>query len=91
MDVHIKASIINWAKSFTPKACAARDVSARNKEKSHAKMISLAVLMRSVKSMMGFKLAILMAKDLAQSLVLGTITHMMGNKSVCKGTVCTNW
>lgn len=87
----MKASTTILAKCFTPKASAARGVSVRSKVKSHANPISPAVLMSSVKSAMGFKPAILMAKDLAQSLVLGTTSHMMGTKSMCQGTVCTHW
>lgn len=87
----MKASTIIWAKSFTSKASAARGVSVRSKEKSHAKTVSPAVLMSNVKSVMGFKPAILMAKDLAQSLDLGPTTHMMGTVSMCQGTVCTDW
>lgn len=89
--MYMKASTISLTKSFTPKTSAATCVSAKSKEMSHVKTISHAVLMSSVKSLMGFNPAILMAKDLAQSLVLGLTTHMMGTTSVCKGTVCTNW
>lgn len=63
----------------------------RIKEKLHAKTISPVALMSIVKSVMGFKAAILMAKDPAQSLVPGPTSHTMGAKSVCQGTVCTHW
>ncbi len=86
-----RACTTSWARSSSLKTSASRDVYAKRMEEFSMMMDSPANQTRSARSWMEFRAVSLMAKQFAQCLALGFISHLMGNSLMLKETVSIDW